>query len=102
MNLRDETAIFAAKIRCPRPPLHRGIVMRNITLCLCALAFVLAPLVGCATDSPQYADPPPGSHSPFAAPDERGTDDPLRSEPESDEVEEDETEQEQEPPAERE
>lgn len=38
--------------------------------------------IGCATDEPRYASPPPGSHSPFAEPDERGTDDPLRDEPE--------------------
>lgn len=33
---------------------------------------------GCATDEPRYAPPPPGSHSPFSEPDERGTDDPMR------------------------
>ena len=38
--------------------------------------------LGCATDEPRYADPPPGSHSPGAASDERTGGDQMRDEPE--------------------
>ncbi len=50
--------------------------MRQISTLTCLVILLATPLaIGCASDSPRYADPPPGSHSPAAAPDERGTDD---------------------------
>lgn len=57
-------------------------------------------LVACAHDDPRYADPPPGSASPYADPDERGTGDRVRDEPQEPADEEDDEEP-PEPPPER-
>ncbi len=46
--------------------------------------------MACSTDSPRYADPPPGSHSPFASDRDDGTADRDRPDPQPDEPEEEE------------
>lgn len=54
------------------------------------LMFALA-TIACATpDEPRYASPPPGSHSPFAPPDETDPqrDDEFEPQPEAEEEEE--------------
>lgn len=71
--------------------------MNKVLSLLTAALFTLAVgAVGCATDEPRHAEPPPGSHSPFADPDERGTDDRRAHEPEP-EQEVDEEEEPEEP-----
>ena len=61
----------------------------KIPALVAACLFLLGSL-GCATpDEPRYASPPPGSHSPFAPPDETDPDrDQPPPEPEVEEEEE--------------
>lgn len=77
--------------------------MNKFVSLLTAACFVFAAgLAACASDEPRHADPPPGSHSPFADPDERGTDDRRAHEPEPEpEADPDEEETEPEEPIER-
>ena len=57
-------------------------------------------IAACATDEPRHASPPPGSHSPFSAPDERDGVGAERDRPALDE-EPDQEEEEPEEPVER-
>lgn len=74
--------------------------MKNLRITPVFLLVLL--VVGCATDEPRYASPPPGSHSPFASPDERDSVGAERDRPDLAEEPEEEEEEEPDEPVERE